>query len=276
MTKPLQFDFNAAVAKAQRDYPAEIKHISFADNSAPDAQKKLAAFISKFPLPIRLVFKVPKIWQKHFGDFDSKTTGSRTYALPGLEERLVAIKVQNPDVFPFSKKRASENLTFAFNHELGHAIVPRGMPDTITFSLEPPAKKLWEKASYEIAADVFAALRTLQSGVLTTEHIRSVSLRRASDAWANPLSLDHLTSMALDHLILNEKAIDFVSLTPQEIKAIANDYAQKFSIPQQAMEKAFTAIDTSKKTTNDEFLSALIKTVTEADETAVEFYPAES
>ena len=212
----IPFDFAKAVAEAKRDYPAETRNITFIDIDAPDAPAQYAAWMDKLKSP-----------QSHaraaYSGADKLTADMGAFAMGFEGHVVVAVHGQKPDR-PAGKAEGIPQgrwLQYVFDHELGHAIVKGGMKDGI---LNPPPN------FKESIADSFAVLRGLRNGTLDRSDIREIADARVEEFMTRQgLPQQHLTTMALDALVINPKQIDFCSLSNAEIKAVARDYAKAFS-----------------------------------------------
>lgn len=209
----IPFDFDKAVARARQDYPAETRNITFIDIDRPDAQTQYAAWMAQLSPKAQARAKtcgVPKL-EPDTGDFAMGFEGKVVVAVHGQS----AVSQRVPEIPP---GRWSQ---YVFDHELGHAVVKGGMYNGI---LNPPPN------FKESIADSFAVLRGLRNGTLERSEIRILADHRMEDFMKRQgLPQQHLTTMALDALVINPKQTDFTSLSHAEIKSVAHAHAKAFS-----------------------------------------------
>ncbi|MDY0008163.1 MAG: hypothetical protein RBS08_00520 [Bdellovibrionales bacterium] len=212
-TGDIPFDFDRAVQRARQDYPAETRNITFIDIDRPDAQQQYAGWLAQLSPKARVRATqcgVPKL---------ESDTGAFAMGFEG--KVVVAVHGQQPQSWRVPEIPQGRWMQYVFDHELGHAVVKGGMYNGI---LNPPPN------FKESIADSFAVLRGLRNGTLQREEIRILADHRMEDFMRRQgLPQQHLTTMALDALVINPKQTDFMSLSHAEIKSVAHAHAKAFS-----------------------------------------------
>ncbi len=254
MTGKTLFDMKAAVAEARLDYPAETNNISFIDITSPFARLKIWKTLHSMSREMKAELKD-----------DCETTSLWRVASYVIAKRCCALKdpVTGRGLLamsPVAGKWPFSNPHFSFSHELGHLVLPEGSPQ----SMEPLQgnginNDEWDdmalKNGWETPADVFAALRCLRKNTLTVREIADIAQNRAIDIITDG-DMSYATTHALDGVIAYAGDAP-LSLTPQEIKAVASEHARKCRLeppslfiaaqalsgdPQQLMQSFNTAI----------------------------------
>ena len=217
-TTPLQFDFNKAAADARRDYPAETANTAFVDFAAPDAVTQVAEWFKKVLSADGLTAEDIKQQEAAIqqaaknvcsevnasGYSTTMTVAGGTFSLLGMDTKL-----PRPGVLL--------NLKFAFNHELGHIVVPNGHGSEAGKPLSNENNQDEEKA-----ADVFSVLRGLNKGLLSKTDIETLLVERIIGKGIGDGV--HDTTQALAELIVSLEDIDVATLTPQKVKQQASLY----------------------------------------------------
>jgi hypothetical protein len=124
--------------------------------------------------------------------------------------------------FPAGTSKIQE--TLAIEHELGHVLLNEKLEYTEI------AKEI-ERPDVESEADAFGILRTArQFGSSARQFLSNWSLERSFEAidTGNP---DHLTTFPIDGVLLDARSAPSVSLTTEEVKAIARHHAREFLPP---------------------------------------------
>jgi len=210
------FNFDIAVAAAQRDYSEETKNVTFIDVASPTGREQLRAWWSAASDEFRydwdpLIFMT----EEDPGCIVDAATGKK-----------VMIFNSNFDTASFlGPSSKADVLDFVFNHELGHLVARHGLADEKTKS--GADKDVHNRA--EMAGDCFGALRSLSQGTITAEEIRRLSFRRSIAG-----DTSHATAQAIDAMLKDaeDKKTDFTKLTLDEVKDMAAWYAEKYSATQ--------------------------------------------
>lgn len=225
-TKP--FDFDAAVAEARRDFPAQTENVTFINGDDPDAQDKL------FEWAVSQKLRTLE-WDRMLAPMlDNKCS----CAMPGHNGGFVLLVHPSAPSMRFGEDHDKSN-HYTFDHELGHIVTTLGIGHGADVA--------------EHSADGFAALRGLQRGTLSKQDVK-----RAADVndagFLIYCGLSHLTSMTLDAIVINPKNIDYTSLSPQETAALADKHAKTFELPSRAYNKFAPIDEIGKATWNDDGL----------------------
>ncbi len=207
------FSFARAVDEARRDFPKETANTTFIDGSAVDAYEKLYAWA------VEQKFRTIE-WERMLAPrFEEKQAAVATGHNGGM------LMIMHPDrpsnVFPDAPDKCNH---YTFDHELGHLVAPKGSGRGIKPDLA------------ENVADSFAVLRGLQRGTLVKENLAVLSSHRDA-CFLLYGGLSHLTSMAIDAIIINPRHTDFMSLTSRQTAHIATRNAEAFDKPERLMNK---------------------------------------
>jgi hypothetical protein len=208
------FDFPAAEAAAQRDYPEETKDIMFVDLSLPDAKEKLHAWYSNSG--------------HKFTERDLEDLLKRPFAnisCDGTKKILASNPKKSPST---NHMRWMDDMLrakfdhFCFNHELGHLIIPGG----IYLASQKLSHTIHTGNKRESLADCFAVLRGLQQKTLSADEVREISVRRSTtESWRG----QYLTSRVIDEALIRHGDAGSETLTPEEIKSLVQKYAEKYA-----------------------------------------------
>lgn len=203
------FDFDAAVAEAQRDYPRMAAHTTFVNLSAPDAREQLqhwfAAISPEHVSPQQAAILLAGGLKKNGFTFIDHAP-------------LRMVMAMRPDSTSGYTGGGNE-APYVFNHELGHAVTGDGYMST--GDAPPPLHVI---ARGEIAADIFAVLRGISTGTMTREDAENLSMARAMKAPGV-----HATSFAIDTLLAETSDDKIRAMTPDKIAELARDYAALYA-----------------------------------------------
>lgn len=240
--EPRVFDFDEAVAQARRDYPEETKNVLFLDSSAPDFYQKATALAKEICLnqyQINSLFKNAE-----------KGTAVAT-EMNGFQIALVpASRAAEKGQFPGDQYKSSY---FCFQHELGHFVVPNAHTSSSNKDVN------WR----EHAADFFAITRGIQAGVFDKKDVVDQATTRGMASLLALCDTEHLTSMSLDAIAINPKNIDFLSLSKQDIKKIAQQHAGAFEMDSKTESQFAEIFRSTEKATrdlpDDEYQAVMVK-----------------
>ncbi len=202
------FDLAKAVDQARRDFPDETKNITFIDTTAPDAEEQLYAWAVKAGQN--------QIQYESLLDYKDQHI---TVARESNGHRLIALPLGREADHGSFPGNAHKSAWYSFLHELGHFVVPAAHASTGSRSTQ----------YNEHAADTFAALRGLQLGIFDKADIVALADSR-SDGMLMTKDVTHLTAMSLDAIAINPKNIDFMSLSKEDVLAIAQKHADTFEM----------------------------------------------
>ena len=201
--KPLRFDFNAAVADARRDYPQQLKELTFVDLDGADALPEIALWVTA-----RSGETINMLAER--GSLNRMTPGSYGFSVadPHSDATLLASHGSHVTPLRVFADDPYKQAAFVFLHELGHLVIriaqESGNPD-------------------ENAADAFALIRGMQLGIFTMDDVKRVADTRIQ-SYLDHKDTEHITTAALDWIRVNPDDIDFMSLKPVEVAAIARAY----------------------------------------------------
>lgn len=203
------FDFDAAVAAAQRDYPPMAARTTFVNLSAPDAPAQLqqwfAAIAPEHVTPQQAAVLLAGGMKKNGFTFIDHAP-------------LRMVLAMRPDTTSNYTGGGNE-AAYVFNHELGHAVTGDGYMSA--GDAPPPLHVI---ARGEIAADIFAVLRGISTGTMTRVDAENLSLARAMKAPGV-----HATSLAIDTLLAEMSDDKIRAMTPEKIADLARDYAALYA-----------------------------------------------
>lgn len=205
----LTFDFNKAVARARQDYPKAMENVTIVDLDAPDAQAQINAWLATITPRVRKEFEeTPEAMKKLSPD-------SFGFAVkdPLGPNKIVALHTTPQEHLDLLSYDRFKQQAYLFLHELGHLVVPVHLEDT---------------NQGEHAADAFAFIEGIRQGILTKQDAVKVANSRVTN-FMTTKDLDHLTTASLDYVAVNPEKQNFMSLTPQEVAAVARAYAEVFS-----------------------------------------------
>lgn len=203
--KPLSFDFNAAVADARRDYPEQLKDMTFVNLDDKDALAEIALWVTA-----RSGETIDMLSSR--GSLSRMTPDSYGFSVPDpySDAKLLASHGTFLDALTVFRDDPYKQVAFVFLHELGHLVIriadQSGNPD-------------------ENAADAFALLRGMQLGIFDKDDVKRVADARIN-AYLDRKDTEHITTAALDWIYVNPDDIDFMSLKPLEVAAIAKAYGK--------------------------------------------------
>lgn len=227
--KPVKpFDFDAAVAEAKRDFPAQTENVTFINGDDPEAREKL------FKWAVSQKMRTLE-WDRMLAPMmDNKLC----CAVPGHNGGVVLLVHPSAPSMRFGEDHDKSNY-YSFDHELGHIVTRLGMGHGQDVA--------------EHSADSFAALRGLQRGTLTKQDVkRAADLNDAG--FLLYCGLSHLTSMTLDAIVINPKNIDYLGLSPQKTAALADQHAKAFELPNRTYNKFAPIDEIGKPKWNDDGL----------------------
>ncbi len=228
----LAFDFNRAAEDARRDYPEETKNITFIDISEEGASEKLARWIaSTSPAYLEQLAKglgVPVADAAEGILFNALLGGgiSMKDCVSGKSCLLMSNESGKSLADIMFSLPVEKTNAFAFYHELGHLITPRGMTEKeleFVKDGDDPGIDATTLTLCEISADCFGALKGLRDGFLDADDLKKlIADRRAGDAV-------HATADALQDILDEYDAHDIASLSPAQLKKAAAARAEKFA-----------------------------------------------
>lgn len=227
---PYKFSFTAAVEKARKDYPEVTKNVVFIDLSAPDARQQVLEAISKISPPPsgEDVESFMKEFSKHLNsDGFVNDCGGMSFLFA----------TSHPKRGFYHRKYPEQAAAYCFAHELGHLVVKGGRHAEKGSAINT----LWMTNFSETAADSFAMITGLNEGWLTPNDIIKISLERAMNGWISK-GLSHMTTIALDDIVVRVEDIVPLPLTPDEIKAIAYNHTLEFMLPREVMNNTFNQL----------------------------------
>ncbi len=230
----MTFNFAAAVAKSREEYPEETKNITFVNGTDPEAKAQVRAFFAQVsPRMLNLEETTATPDEAHAAITEDVLKGKAVSFRDYYTGKGILYLHEDLEDFGVTSS-LSAKLTYAFRHELGHLLIEGGLPSDFMPEIEnepidKAAKILAGKVNRcENMADAFASISVLASGDIAPDEIREVSFLRSQRA-LTLCDMDHVTSMLLDTIALDANSSNFVSLTPQERKAVAQAYADRLS-----------------------------------------------
>lgn len=209
------------MADARRDYPEETANTTFVDFSSRHAKKEIAEWYKSL-LRARGVSEELLGTYKYKVDirnFVSGITSERYKDGVAMPARDVGMNLLCMNTKDYTKTGAGvlDNLSFRFNHELGHIVVPNGYDDA---AVNNPLLRLRN----EQAADNFAILREFKTGVISKEGLRSLGFVRGSESGIElMIKVDDMRT----EMVGIVETMSAESLTHQKIKDMANENVLK-------------------------------------------------
>lgn len=244
----LRFDFDKAVKQARHDHPQLKKgalYINASNDNWDEIESGLVA-LSVDEDDIEEIGKGVKEARK------LKTSFCQAITLNGKE---VSAVIFFPDKHPlYGPERGPADDTGTFDHETSHALTP-GLSGILG----------------ENTADAYAALRHLQRFAGEKGDIDYAGWKRAAVFMRTGVT-SHLTTFTLDRILCDEKAADFMSLTPAETTAIAQDYAKKHTPDDRKLKRLQNDFRSLKKRPLAETFNKLAAITLKADVKSDTFY----
>lgn len=224
------FDFEKSVEKARHDYPELVSNVVFIDLARPDARQQVLDAVAGIEPP-----PTPEHVKDFLREFDTRTRSdgfvNNCNGIPFL------FATSRPHVGDFAKNNPGKAAAYAFTHELGHLVVQGGRVSR----QGNPAEALFAENFSENIADSFAILTGLAEGWLNKDDVARISLERVMNGWISQ-DFDHITTLALDNIILRAEDIVSLSATPAEIAAITHAHATEFTLAPGSMRYIFNGL----------------------------------
>lgn len=212
-----RFDFDRAVADARADFPETTKKIIFVDLASPQAPALLKQWLAAIDPASRGFFLATAGGEDSFIKAALRAKGfARRDDVSGCA--VLAVHTEKNLV---GHLEAEKGKYFTFYHELGHLVVP-GAAAGGGASVETINRA-------EHAADIFALLWGMRDGILNAADAGGLSLTRAMNA-ACFKDMSHLTTVAVDALMVHQRELRPEGLSVQEIVRLAGAYADKHSL----------------------------------------------
>ncbi len=211
------FDYAAAVAQAWRDFPDSKDKVIFLDLCKPVGQMLV------YPAEGGREEMRKKVDGHGFLPrlIEEYVAKQGFCCMPGTHgERYLLIYTQQQQGLDLLGKTATpaQELAFAFDHELGHAVIPDG-------------------ASYgsndyipECIADAYAVIRHFQRFGADSNALDALAAARAYYMIFKKERWDHFTSPVIAELLERRYEIDWNALSPQETAQLAHDFAFKYAM----------------------------------------------
>jgi len=218
----LTFDFAKAVRAAIRDYPAQLAATAFidGDNSAVVAD----TFADSEKGQIAHLKEVGQFGAKYHEQIDDGTCAFAWNSEDG-KSRFMFYRRPTAERNPMEMPDLAMAGAAVFDHELGHMVVKRGM-----------GNDAHQPQMCESVADAFASIRNFQRFGQKPEALSSYSGMRAYEFFLGQES--HLTTTVVDGIRLDAESVKFMSLSPAETAALAEEYAKNLSPATQELVEA--------------------------------------
>lgn len=210
-----RFDFNKAARKAVKDHPqlkGRTLFISAANDDFTAIENKLLD-LDVDDEDIEELGKTMRIAKR------DKTSFHQPLSRTGYRKQLSAIVFHTDKHAVYGPVRGAVDDAATFDHETAHALTPE-----------------FNGTLAESAADCYAALRHLQREKSDDGALQYAAWKRAAISLLSG-TVSHLTTPALDQLLLDAKTVDVLSLTPAETLALAKKYAQDNTPPAPRLKK---------------------------------------
>lgn len=206
--KTAVFDFNKAVADARAAYPEQTQNVTFVDLDDPEALVQIAQWVT---------LRGEKTRDALMRNDEYKKLSPESYGFafrdPFQPGALVGIHTRANDALDLLQGQGEKQAAYVFLHELGHLVVPADIAGS------NPS---------EHAADAFAMIEGLRRGLFDISDVQQVANRRVA-AYIDGNDLEHLTTASLDYITINPDMVDFISLTPKEVAAVARAWSRDLS-----------------------------------------------
>jgi hypothetical protein len=247
-TPALRFDFDKAVKQVRHDHP-QLKKGALYINASNDNWDEIAGGLADLSVDEDDIDEIGK------GVKEArrlKTSFCQAITLKGKE---VSAVIFFPDKHPlYGPKRGPGDDTGTFDHETSHALTP-GLSGILG----------------ENTADAYAALRHLQRFAGEKEDIDYAGWKRAAVFLRTGIT-SHLTTFTLDRILCDAKTADFMTLTPAETTAIAQDYAKKHTPKEPQLKRLQSDFKALKKRPLGETFNKLAQITLKADVKSDTFY----
>lgn len=231
-----RFEFNKAAAQAVKDHPELADNTVFINLTTGERTGKLG---------VRIKARLSKKFREYVAqatDKANKASRGSAHSVTSDGLHAIAMTTGRPFGIVAGKKTNDEmDALFAFNHELGHLVVPAGRP-----GVGPYFEKLFEMspALHEAAADAYAVIRHLQKYGKDSGPVNHSSLRRAMDVIHHDTP-EYYTAFTIEAVLADKEKIAAAKLTPEQTVEAAEKYAQRY-VPSaeqiEAMRKDFALL----------------------------------
>lgn len=250
--KDTPFDMDVFARIARDMFPEETRHMHFVDTSNPDHKSRIVDYISNVSPDVRDFFFKARGGAEGYADSLMRIEGNAEFKMDvATDQKIILMDVAGLRQQKPPSGQTQDQLLWAIAfHELGHGVVPDAASNMPQLENEDDWKKKernWDGLAYshyaEIAADSFSALMRLRAGLANRFDIEDDGFSRAySSTWAG--ATNYSTFMATNQIAINAKMADFVSLSPQEVKTIAERHAERFCKNPEDLKRAYAAMDT--------------------------------
>ena len=253
-----RFDFNKAAENALHQHPELKNKTLFIDIDTGERSGSLVARARGF-----LSRKFNKAIDKAAARYDGKKLGGGTAIRNTAGLNAVLLTGNRPFGFVANPvENAAMDSHFAFNHEVGHLVVPAAMPRKIDEYFE----KLFDRpySREEGAADAYAVIRHAQDFGAASHPIEYAAIRRAL-GFINSETLEYNNIFIIDAVLRDRERLVNAKLTPGNTVIAAGLYADRYT-PGRAvteqMRKDFAPLKGVINKTTREDLSAFKKLAT--------------
>lgn len=246
------FDMDAFAQIARDMFPEETRNMHFVDTSNPHHKSRIVDYINNVSPDVRDFFFKARGGAEGYADsvIAVKDIAEFKMDVP-TDQKIILMDVAGIRRYKTPSGQTDDQWLWAIAfHELGHGVVPdaaANMPLSENENDWRNQEKSWEtlaRSHYaETAADSFSALARLKTGISNRFDIEDDGFARAYlNTWAG--LTNYATFMATNQIAIDAKIANFVSLTPQEIKSIAEKHAERFCKKPEELERAHTALNT--------------------------------
>lgn len=224
------FDFQEEINRLRTDFPKESAKVTFVDLAALPAlaevkewlaQKSGMAANGSFATPEALGAAVDQLAARLV--FQNGTGFSCAFLGKDGPALVAAPSYTTRNALGFGDRH--KEAIFTLYHEFGHAVVEGAAYDDIRSAPKDPLAKAHADKAQEDRADSLAAMMCISRGILTPDEVRGLAERRALQSLFTK-DLAHMTTEALARVALRAESADFISLSPPELRALADAHAR--------------------------------------------------
>ncbi len=221
---PAVFDFEREVAQVWHDFPQVKDKVIFFDAGAggklvypgsDNDRKQVERLIERYDV---------------IGDFKDFTRDigkvSSFCSDVGTDERFIFLLQEKHEKYLVdSKAPVAQETAFAFDHELGHSIVPGGLSEE-------------DMNKAECLADAYAVIRHFQRYGADSAAIETIIAGRAFDLVfeEHGYGRDHFTSPVTEQILAQRHDCDWDNMTPAQTVKLAQEFVRKYGMNEKQLD----------------------------------------
>ncbi|MCC7038601.1 MAG: hypothetical protein IT560_15035 [Alphaproteobacteria bacterium] len=220
-----RFDFNKAARDIVSDHPELKRNTVFVDL---DTNTRIGPRMARIRATLSGKFR--KMIKDKRQKAEQLQRGSAHALADGSGVNMLAMTLDRPFGLLHGAGLTDEmDRLFAFNHEIGHLIIPAGHAG----KLDNFFSKLFgiSNSGREVAADVYATIRHLQKYGADSAPLEFAPFKRATDTMNNSHddAQSYVTSFAIDAVLRDRHKLAAANLTPAQVVEKVNEYHLRYT-----------------------------------------------